>query len=128
MSEEMIRKIESRIVSLRGDIEVNEEKMNRLEKAIRDIQKEQSCAIENKHLIHKPVMTAQSWNGKHADQVTDIREQIDDVYNDLFTWQVENQIVSLEDKIRQLRNANSHLYSSISSQQQLLTFYRTQMD
>ena len=91
-----------------------------------EIQQEQSFAIENKHLIHKPTITTDIWNGKNANRAIDIREQISDVYDDLFTWKVEDQLVSIEEKIQQLRNLNDSLYSSISSQQQSLAYYRTQ--
>ena len=126
MSEEMIRNIQSRIADMYGDIAKNEEKIQRLEKAAHEIQQEQSFAIENKHLIQKPTITTDIWNGKNANRAIDIREQISDVYDDLFTWKVEDQLVSIEEKIQQLRNLNNSLYSSISSQQASLAYYRRQ--
>lgn len=126
MSEEMIRNIQTRIAEMYGEIAKNEEKIQRLEKAAHEIQQEQGFAIENNHLIQKPIITTDIWNGKSANKATDIREQINDVYNDLFTWKVEDQLVSIEDKIQQLRSLNNSLYSNISSQQASLSYYRTQ--
>ena len=126
MSEEMIRNIQSRIAEMYGEIAKNEEKIQRLEKAAHEIQQEQGFALENNHPIQKPIITTDIWNGKSANKATDIREQINDVYNDLFTWKVEDQLVSIEDKIQQLRSLNNSLYSNISSQQASLTYYRTQ--
>ncbi|TCP31201.1 uncharacterized protein DUF5082 [Scopulibacillus darangshiensis] len=114
-NEVMIRMLNNDIASLQSTLHDNQEKIARLHKAKRHITGGQDDLSEYKNLIKNPDLTSESWAGKHAAEFLDIRETIDNAYNDIVTIQVESILQGIEDKISQLENANLDLSDDISS-------------
>lgn len=120
----MISNLESGIANLHGDLNENNQKIMRLEKAISVIVEEQSVAMENRRLIQKPEITSELWNGKHAEVSIEIRSKIEAAYIGIFETDIEALLTEIENKINQLKTSNHSISSSISSKRAILEKFR----
>lgn len=103
------------IASLNSQIRQNNEKIERLERAYRNIGDKQDQYFDNKRYIHKPQLTGNLWRGKHAERFLERRDDIEDIYMRVGNQNIQNMLDRIKEEIERYSNINRNLNNSISN-------------
>lgn len=119
-----INLIYDEISSINGQIRQNNEKVERLEHAYKNISIKQEDYFDNKRYIHKPQLTGSVWKGKHADKFMEKRDDIENVYMKVGNKDIQHMLDRIRDEIEHYNAINQNLNNSISSKRSRIELLR----
>jgi prefoldin subunit 5 len=119
-----IQRLNLEVTSLTNQISNNNEKIERLRNTYEKIVSGQSEFMSNKCRIHQPQLTSSTWAGRHADNFSDIRQDIDDIYSKIGENDIENALDYIESKIEYYEGLNGSISSEIAYNRQRISHLR----
>jgi prefoldin subunit 5 len=119
-----INRLDLEIDTLTNQISNNNVKIERLRNAFERIVSSQSEFMSNKRRIHLPQLTSSTWAGRHADEFSDIRQDVDDLYSKIGENNIEDTLNYIESKIEYYEGLNGSISSEITYNRQRISHLR----